>query len=112
MVITGRSKPDSLPEGMLFVPMDLSASEEQLVASCEAVKREAGEALEAVFMVAASEAAGGKWNTTKASDMMHSFLVNVVGPMLVTQQLMPALERGSGKLLVNVSTPIGAARRP
>ncbi len=104
VVVTGRSKPAALPEGMHFVPMDLSAPEEQVVAACRAVKDSAGGPLEALFLVAASDAAGGKWNETKASDMMRSYLVNVVGPMVVTQQLVPLLEQGRGKLLVNVST--------
>ena len=104
VVVTGRSKPaEAMPDGMQFVPMDLSAPEDQLVAACTAVKECAGEALEALFVVAGA-AAAGKWNETKASDMVHSYQVNVVGPMVVTQQLVPALEKGSGKLLVNVST--------
>ncbi len=103
VVVTGRSQPASLPEGMRYVPMDLSAPEEELVAACEAVKRDAGEAHEALFLVAASDAAGGKLNQTKASDMTRSYLVNVVGPMLVAQQLVPALEKGKGKLLVALS---------
>ncbi len=108
VVVTGRTKPASLAEGMVFVPMDLSASEEQLVAACEAVKQHAGETSEALFFLAASDAAGGKWNKTSASDMMRSFAVSVVGPMVVTQQLVPSLEKGAGKLLVSVSASYGS----
>ena len=102
------------------MPMDLS--EKDLTVPLNEVKKIVGNSLEALFVVGKtscffllrsvsqtfSAATGGRnngeWNSVTAQDMLEAYQINVIGPILVAQSLIPLLEKGKERLLVNVST--------
>jgi NAD(P)-dependent dehydrogenase (short-subunit alcohol dehydrogenase family) len=46
--------------------------------------------------------------TAKASDLSDTFATNVVGPVLLTQALLPLLEAGKPSRVINVSSRLGS----
>jgi NAD(P)-dependent dehydrogenase (short-subunit alcohol dehydrogenase family) len=80
--------------------MDLGALD--LVPSLENVKRVVGTSIEAAFICAAVGGGSGEWDKVSAEDMMSTFRVNVVGPVMCAQHLVPLLKEGEVYLFFGV----------
>ena len=48
------------------------------------------------------------YRVTSPEDFLSAFKINVLGPALLFKTLLPILERGSRKVIVNLSTRVGS----
>ena len=71
-------------------------------------KRLAGEKIDALFNNAGIFPQRGSFSEIDPEIALQVFNVNIVGPMRVTQALLPALHRGGGKLVMNMSSGLGS----
>lgn len=108
VIITGRSAPSSgLPKEIKFVEMDLMKVEDR--APFDKVKNLVGPSLDCAFICAATGGeSSGEFDKTTPEDMMSSYKINVVGPMVCAQQFIPLLQNGKQKMLVNVTSRMGS----
>lgn len=51
------------------------------------------------------------WNTAGFDEATHVFRVNVVGPLVLSSALLPALRRGNKKVIVHMSSELGSVTK-
>ena len=54
---------------------------------------------------------GERLGELQQEQLMHAFAVNAVGPLLLTQALLPLLQRGERSVVFNISTQMGSLER-
>lgn len=96
----------SHPGRLAVLPLDLTKP-----ASIAELAREAALVSEHVDLLinnAGMLPEGERFGALEAKAMEQSFATNVIGPMLVTQALVPLLERSKGARVVNISSILGS----
>jgi len=68
----------------------------------------AGEAIDVILNNAGIFPARGSFETEDPAEVLHVLDVNTVGPLRVTQALLPNLRRGHRKLVMNMSSGLGS----
>jgi len=106
----GRAAVESLAkEGLQvdFLHLDTANEASILAASAELKKR-----LKALNVLVNNAAILDTWQgtilTAKAADIRDTFITNTLGPILLTQALLPLLEAGRPTRVINVSSQLGS----
>lgn len=72
------------------------------------VKRLKDQPIDLLINNAGVSSAGSRLPDIKMEDFEHVIEVNAIGPVRVTQALLPSLKSGKGKLIVNITSGLGS----
>jgi NAD(P)-dependent dehydrogenase (short-subunit alcohol dehydrogenase family) len=82
--------------------------------SIERVARELKQRIKALHVLINNAAILDTWQGTileaKAADLRDTFVTNTIGPILLTQTLLPLLEAGKPSRVINVSSQLGSVQ--
>jgi NAD(P)-dependent dehydrogenase (short-subunit alcohol dehydrogenase family) len=96
--------------GVVAVPLDLT-DEASIAAAAETVRERAGEQGLDGLVNNAGVIVQGPLEQVAAAELRRQFEVNVLGPMAMTQQVLPLLRAARGRI-VNVGAPTGRVAIP
>ena len=94
------------PGHLHILPLDLA--NERSIAECVREATALTDALDALINNAGMLVSGERFGAIAHKSLADSFAANVTGPVLLTQALMPLLEKGANPRVMNLSSRLGS----
>ena len=100
------SMADEHPDRLSILPLDVM--DEASIASAKEMVRTQTDHLDLLINNAGVNPPGERLGDLEAETLLHTFHVNAVGPMMVTQQFLDLLRAGERSKIVNISSQMGS----
>jgi len=97
---------DEHPDRLSILPLDVM--DEASIASAKEMVRTQTDHLDLLINNAGVNPRGERLGDLEAETLLHTFHVNAVGPMMVTQQFLDLLRAGERSKIVNISSQMGS----
>lgn len=100
------SMADEHPDRLSILPLDVT--DEASIITAEEMVRTQADHLDILINNAGVNPRGERLGDLEAETLLHTFHVNSVGPMMVTQQFLDLLRAGERSKIVNISSQMGS----